>query len=143
MAWVSSEYNVRESDVTDRLELETSQISETTVPLNLGHVRSYIEAGEAQMKGALVKAGLTSLDADTEKQVRSAIAEYAVAECLAKLGMRGTERHDSARAQWRDIYERYTNTSTLLIARSSNRTRHNIPDNPSRESRFKGRNYEF
>jgi len=134
---------VTTDDVLSRLEWDSSEITETSVPLSLADIRAYIEDAIAQLTGLLVSSGLSvdSLDATTSEQLKNAAISFSVMEALAKSRMRGTAAHDSAREQWESIYKRYSMRNANLTTRSVSRTASNA--DTSIRPTFRGRGYEF
>lgn len=131
------------AEVIDRLEIEPSQISATTIPLNTGGVDGFLRDGEAQINSVLTQAGLTfeALEPTDFDAMRFAVLEYAVAQSLAVSGQRGTARQTQAWTQWKEALARYTGRAALLKTRSANRTKTNGSSSPA--AKFSGRNYEF
>ena len=134
---------VSTDDVLARLEWDSSEITETSVPLSLADIRAYIDDAVAQLAGVVNNAGLAldGLDATTSDQLKHAAIAYAVMESLAKSRMRGTQQHDAAREQWESIYRRYATRSASMTSRSSARTMTNA--NTTIRAQFAGRGYEF
>lgn len=133
---------IDETQVLARLEWDSSEITETSIPLSLGDIRTYLDDALSQLTSLLQTHDLSpaSLDDTTRKQVENAAIAYAVAESLAKSRMRGSPQHDAAWEQWTSLWNRYTQSQSIST-RSSNRVLSNSTEKPA--PKFSGRDYQW
>lgn len=133
---------IDETQVLARLEWDSSEITETSIPLSLGDIRTYLDDALSQLTSLLKSHDLSpaSLDDTSRKQIENAAIAYAVAESLAKSRMRGSAQHDAAWEQWTSLWRRYTQSASVT-SRSSNRILSTSKSKPA--ANFKGRDYQW
>jgi len=130
------------SEVLDRLGLDGAVVPEhAETGLSLARIQRYIDAGEAEVTGAISASGV-SLDAPgavTTQQVKNAITAYALVQCRDYVTTSpGSELYNRAWEQWQYVLERIT-TGASSIAGGGIRAKSSSASSSSRRT-FNGRN---
>lgn len=131
-------------DILERLEIDPSEINETSIPLSTVNLDSYAKQAEAHVMALLES---SNLDPDTMNdaawsQARSLAIIWCVRAALAKLGRRGNADYEAASDEYDTLYQQLSNRSTLWADRSPNRSINNIGQ-PNQRLRNAGRRGNF
>lgn len=139
----TTDYGVTAADVQAKLPL-SNPLTATTKPVSTSDVDEFIDDADSQMSGVLRNAGISldDLDDDTTRQVQEAIKNYAAAQALSALNVRG-QLQSQMMDQWREVYQRYQQRPQLLTKRVT-RIKHNVDtDDSATTAGFVGRDYKY